>query len=169
MINYKLLTFDMAGEYLEFLKRLDSESEYMHYRTNERNMTEQGMKSRIKKQDNQGNSFSVIALDEGVIVGYFSVNGGNSLSSCHSANVAIGVLEMYRGKGIANNLFSNAENIARERGVLRFECTVVQENVSAVKFYMRKGFTICGYYNASFKTIDNRFVDEWILEYLLKI
>lgn len=169
MITYNLLKHEQAGEYLDFLKRLDNESEYMHYRPGERAMSVQGLQSRIKKQDNQGNSFTVLAMENKTICGYFSVNGGNSSATCHSASVAIGLLEAYRGKGIAIKLFRASEQLAYEREIFRFSCSVVAENTDAIGFYMRVGFVACGHSTVSFRTRDNRLVNELLLEYLINV
>lgn len=167
MITYKLLSIDMAGEYLDFLKRLDNDSEYMHFRPGERSMTLQGLVSRLKKMNNQGNSFTVVAVEENIIIGYFSVNGGTSLATCHTATIATGVLENYQGKGIAKKLFKMAEGIAHEREIFRFSCEVVQVNYSAFMFYTAIGFVICGYGTLSYRTRENELVNEWHMEYLL--
>lgn len=166
---YDILTHDMAEKYLEFLKSLDRESEYMHYREGERSMTSQGMKSRIKKQENQGNCFTILAINHGDIVGYFSVNGGNSLATRHTASVAIGVLENWRGKGIAKNIFHIAEKMAQGKKIIRFSCSVVWENTRAISFYLHSGFVIIGSETMSFRKTNGDLVNEWILEYLLKI
>jgi GNAT superfamily N-acetyltransferase len=159
-----LLKRNDAEAYLKFLKRLDIESEYMHYRPGEREMNVHGLSSRIGKQDRQGNSFTVLAWDQEMITGYFSVNGGNSLSSCHSADVAIGVLGNWRGKGIARRLFSTAIEYCIERSISRLQCSVVWENEQAIKFYLSSGFKPCGFYKSSFRHVTGKKMNEWILE-----
>lgn len=167
MITYEILQPSWADIYLDFLKNLDMQSEFMHYRQGERPMNVDGMRSRIKKQNRQGNSFSVLAMNDNSVVGYFSVNGGSSLSTKHSGEVAIGILKEWRGKKIATPLFRYAEHEAWERGIIRFSCSVVQENIPAMKFYMNVGFVVCGHKTMSFRSLDDRCIDEWSLEYLI--
>src|SRR5690349_16213967 len=71
---YRLANSNDAGSYLSFLQKLDAESPFMHYVQGERTMTEQGMRSRMNKQEKQGNCFVVLSLgiDE-LPIGYFSV------------------------------------------------------------------------------------------------
>lgn len=142
-----------AQDYLDFLCRLDEQSPFMHYRKGERSMTLQGMRSRIRKQERQGNSYALVALGiDDKPIAYFSVNGGNSLSSRHSATVAVGVLSDYRLRGIASRLVGDSIEESLRRGVNRYECTVVQENYPAVDFYYSQGFRLAGYFR-------NRFYD----------
>lgn len=164
----QLLDVSMAGAYLEFLRKLDAESPYMHYAPGERQMTEQGMRSRLKKQEKQGNSFVIVALGlDGSIIGYFSVNGGNSLATKHSATVAVGVLAAYRGQGVAHDLISFAEKHSRWNRVVRWECTVVYDNEPAVGFYIAHGFCVCGTLINRFRKDGKFLLDEFVMERLL--
>lgn len=165
---YELLSVDRAGDYLRFLCQLDAESPYMHYRPGERSMTEQGMRSRLKKQEKQGNSFVVVALGlDNSIIGYFSVNGGNSEATRHSATVAVGVLEQYRGQGVAHGLFDVARGWAVGDGVRRFECTVVEENLEAVHFYITHFFRRVGVCKERFMNGGGDLLNEYVFERLL--
>lgn len=163
----RLLELRDAEMYLGFLCALDSQSPFMHYRSGERSMTVQGMRSRIKKQEKQGNSFVVLAfgLDDKPI-GYFSVNGGNSFSTAQSATVAVGVIKQYRSNGVANKMLAMALAQSVLRGVRRWECTVVSDNKEAVSFYMNNDFRLSGYFRDRFYD-GEKCHDELILELIL--
>lgn len=161
----RLLQSNDADDYLAFLCKLDAQSPFMHYRSGERSMTVQGMRSRIRKQEKQGNCFVALAIGiDDKPIGYFSVNGGNSLSTKHSATVAVGVLSEYRDRGVASRLFDFAVNEAVRRCVNRFECTVVEKNVPAVTFYYRQNFRLAGYMRNRFYDGVEHF-DELVLEF----
>lgn len=145
-----------AGMFLAFLRRLDAESQYMHFAAGERTMTEQGMRSRFRKMDRQGNSFIVLALGvDDTPIGYFSVNGGTSMSTKHSASVAVGVSKSYRRQGVAVQLLRAALAYSVDRGVVRWECTVVSYNEPARCFYFANDFRHVG-------TLHKRFYDALI-------
>lgn len=167
MITFNFLDETMGEKYLSFLNELDAQSRYMHYRPGERAMTLQGMVSRIKKQKKQGNCFTVLAMDEETIAGYFSVNGGSSLATMHSASVAIGILEKYRGNGIAKELLSCAEISALNCKIIRFQCSVVAINTPARGFYLSHGFSRVGYLTASFRGENGVYQNELVLEKFL--
>lgn len=168
--TYRLLTANDAENYLKFLCQLDSESPYMHYRAGERQMTVQGMRSRIRKQEKQGNSFVVLALGiDDLPIGYFSVNGGNSEATAHSATVAVGVLKAYQRQGIAAKLFEHAKWRALAVGVFRFECTVVCRN-PATAFYNAMHFERVGCLRDRFWWVDRATLEpEYIYEKVLSL
>jgi len=141
----RLLNVTDAEKFLNFLKVLDAENEFMHYGVGERETTSHGMRSRLKKQEKQGNCYVVVAENlAGDFVGYFSVNGGNSVSSNHSATVAVGVLKAYQRWGVGSQLFDKARSVAKQVYISRFECTVVGVNEPAMRYYQSQGFRCIG-------------------------
>lgn len=163
--TFELVSHVDAEQYLSFLRKLDAESEYMHYCEGERLMDVHGMCSRLKKMSKQQNAFAECAFGlDGSIIGYFSVNGGNSKSTSHSATVAVGVLKAYRGNGIAAQLYNLAACHAYAVGVSRFECTVVRENEAAQAFYLAMGFHAVGHLSKRFRSREGLLLDEWVLE-----
>lgn len=141
----RLLEVFDASAYLEFLCLLDTQSPYMHYRAGERVMTEQGLRSRIKKQAKQGNSFVVLAIGiDDKPIGYLSVNGGNSKATAHSGTVAVGVLSQYRRLHIADMLMKYALAEMYSCNMFRLECTVVERNEAAIAFYRAWKFSLVG-------------------------
>lgn len=163
----RLLEVGDAVSYLDFLFELDTQSPFMHYRAGERPMREQGMRSRIKKQEKQGNSFVVLAIGIDLCpIGYFSVNGGNSEATKHSATVAVGVLQNYQRRHIADMLFDYAVVECVARSICRLECTVVHDNRPAVGFYYKHDFRLAGYFRSRFFD-GSEMLDELILELLL--
>jgi len=160
----KVVGLNDAQDYLDFLCKLDEQSLFMHYRKGERTMSLHGMRSRIRKSEKQGNSYALISLGiDDKPIGYFSVNGGNSLASRHSATVAVGVLSNYRERGIASQMFDFSIRESLRRGVSRYECTVVEKNVVAVSFYYRNNFRLAGYFRNRFYD-GNTFYDELVFE-----
>lgn len=162
----RVLDCSDAEKYLEFLKALDTEAEYMHYEAGERTMTVQGMRSRMRKQDKQGNSFVVGCFNlAGDIVGYFSVNGGNSRRTKHSATVAVGLLPLYEGIGLARETLDFALKVCHEKGITRLECTVVVDNHRALAWYLVNGFSVVGLMHRRYVSPDDfDLLNEYVLE-----
>jgi ribosomal protein S18 acetylase RimI-like enzyme len=167
-VVYELLSVDRAESYLSFLQILDAKSPYMHYSAGERTMSLQGMRSRLRKCDVQGNSFVVVALGmDNSIIGYFAVNGGNSQATCHSSTIAVGVLPSYQRSGIASALLLRAENIAIVRGVSRFECTVVSQNEKAIRWYAARGFDLLAVFHNRYRLPSGLLTSEYAYEKIL--
>ncbi|MEO5351052.1 MAG: GNAT family N-acetyltransferase [Magnetococcus sp. YQC-3] len=163
----RLATCEDAVKYLDFLFKLDIESDWMHFGSGERSMDERGMRSRLRKMERQGNAFAVLAFNlAGEVIGYFSVNGGNSSSTRHSGTCAVGVLDVYRHNGLARQLFLTALAQCGKVHVKRLECTVVVYNNKAVDFYKRCGFIEVGRLHDRFQSrMTGEYLDEYILEY----
>lgn len=164
-VNFSIqeLSENRAIDYLAFLRILDAQSEYMHYKPNERPMNDNGMKSRIKKMKKQGNQFVMIAIVDGHIEGYMSVNGGSSSRTKHSATIAAGVSYQYRGGGIARELWHACRMVAKDRGINHLTLTVVYSNGRAIEFYKAAGFRFVGVLRRSFNH-DGFLLDEHIME-----
>jgi len=86
--------------------------------------------------------FSVLAFDGSIAVGLINAIEGFSTFACKPlVNVHdVVVLPSHRGRGIAGQLFTAVEAIARERGACKLTLEVLDGNASARNLYRRLGF-----------------------------
>lgn len=87
-------------------------------------------------------AFSILAFDGAQPVGLVNCIEGFSTFKCRPlVNVHdVAVLASHRGRGIAEQMLSLAESIARERGAVKMTLEVLSGNAPAVKLYRRIGY-----------------------------
>ena len=130
-------------EFCEFLSKLDSEAEFMLFEKGEKNINEEDI---LKKIDDISDSSDIcnIAKIENTIIGYAVAVRENFIRTKHVADIVIGVLEDYCGKGIGTLFFQNILNWANDNEVKRLELTVIAENKRAINLYKKFGFKVEG-------------------------
>lgn len=153
-----------AMEYLSFLHKLDSQTNFMLFETGERKTSEKEIRSRI--EDTMRNSLLLVAENEGKIVGFLSAGRGTVNRIKHSAYIVTGILEDYRGKGIGTKLFEELDKWAAEKALVRLELTVMVNNEGAVALYKKMGFKVEGVKEKSC-LVDGAFVDEYYMGKIL--
>ena len=85
-----------------------------------------------------------VAICDNRLVGWCDVLPKSRPTRRHSGVLGIGVMEGYRGQGIARDLMAIAIQAARDKGITRIELTVRTDNIRAIRLYERFGFTIEG-------------------------
>ena len=55
-----------------------------------------------------------------------------------------GTLPECQGKGIAKKMLEQIKMIAKDKGCPKVACSVYEKNESALEYYLKKGFTVCG-------------------------
>lgn len=90
----------------------------------------------------RANMFSVLAFDAGQAVGLVNCVEGFSTFACRPlVNVHdVVVAASHRGRGIAEQMLTHVEQIARSRGACKLTLEVLSGNHSAQKLYRRVGF-----------------------------
>ncbi len=78
---------------------------------------------------------------DGVLVGLVAAYCNDS-ERCMSFITSVSILPTWQGKGIAAQLMERCIHHVRQQGFACVELEVDNENVSAVKLYENKGFTI---------------------------
>lgn len=132
-----------ATEFCEFLSRLDSEAEFMLFEKGERNINEEDILKKIDAIADSGDICS-IAKVENTIIGYVIAVRENFIRTKHVANIVIGILEDYCGKGIGTIFFQIILDWANKNEVKRLELTVIAENKRAINLYKKFGFKVEG-------------------------
>jgi RimJ/RimL family protein N-acetyltransferase len=157
---------DDAGSFINLIKKVESESEFMLLEPGERKIVEEEQKKRIEVIRKSYNSTIFIAEEDKQLIGYLIVMGGNAKRNKHSVYLIIGILAEYRGRGIGTKLFEQLEKWAKEQNVHRLELTVVTQNQAGLQLYKKMGFEIEGTKRQSLY-INGKFVDEYYMSKLL--
>jgi RimJ/RimL family protein N-acetyltransferase len=157
---------DDAGCFINLIKKVESESEFMLLEPGERKIVEEEQKKRIELIRKSYNSTIFIAEEDKQLIGYLIVMGGNAERNKHSVYLVIGILAEYRGRAIGTKLFEQLEKWAKEQNVHRLELTVVTQNQAGLRLYKKMGFEIEGTKRHSLY-IDGKFVDEYYMSKLL--
>lgn len=154
-----------ANNYLNMLKRLDSETKNMMFEPDERKTTLDEVQKWI---NNISNSEKLILVVEDAedIVGFLSTERGFANRIKHSAYIVVGILNSYQGKGLGTKLFEKMEEWARENKITRLELTVMTHNEGGVKLYEKMGFKKEGLKERSL-LVDGKCVDEYYMAKLL--
>ncbi|SIS47910.1 GNAT family N-acetyltransferase [Salimicrobium flavidum] len=165
-MEYRALDIDDAKQFLKFNKELD-ESGFMLYAPGERVMSENEQRQLIKKITEDSSTALIIGENEGEITGFIMLKGNELERIRHSAYLALGVKEEWRGHGVGKDLLRQGFKWARERGVSRLELTVLKNNRAALHLYKQMGFKIEGEKVNSLK-IDGEYRNEYYMYKLLK-
>ncbi len=98
-------------------------------------------------------------MEAGTIVALIAVEGGNPAGFSvarldrhwYRANVTMGLIEefyivpAYRGAGLGRALAAETVTLLRARGAATLTATVVRENLAALLFWQRVGFSLEGF------------------------
>jgi RimJ/RimL family protein N-acetyltransferase len=156
-----------AESYVFLIKQVEAEAKFMLMEAGERNISPEQQRKRLEQMEKESNSTILVAEQEdGNLVGYLVVIGGNVRRTKHSAYLVIGILNQYLGLGIGTKLFVQIEEWAREHNIHRLELSVVTRNEAGLRLYKKMGFDIEGTKRHSLY-IDGEFVDEYYMSKLL--
>ncbi len=104
-------------------------------------MTEERMLNRAVKNGIDFES-SVGAYSAEGMVGFTLVGVDHWKGAAAAFDIGTGVIERFRGMGVAKAMFDFAAPRLKEKGVERFVLEVLQENEPAIKAYEKSGFEI---------------------------
>lgn len=165
MIIREIRTDDSIN-FITLIKDVESNADFMLMEDGERNTTPEQQEKLLRRFETQINSTVLVAEDNDKLVGYLFAIGGTAKRTEHTAQLVIGILTEYRGKGIGTRLFNNVTQWARENGLSRLELTVVKDNIAGVELYKKCGFDIEGTKRKSL-IINGKHFDEYYMSKLL--
>jgi RimJ/RimL family protein N-acetyltransferase len=91
------------------------------------------------------NSVYLVAEVKKKIVGILICNGSNREAVRHVVTINMSVDKMWRGKGVASQLMSQAIEWAKNTGIVsRIELFVLERNKTAIHLYSQFGFQVEG-------------------------
>jgi len=99
------------------------------------------VRSMLKRRGfNPGLSFA--AFDNGEIVA-FTLNGTGIYGNVATAyDTGTGTIKEYRGKGLAQEIFTHSIPYLKQSGIERYVLEVLQDNVKAISVYRKLGFSV---------------------------
>jgi [ribosomal protein S18]-alanine N-acetyltransferase len=86
------------------------------------------------------NAVSLIAENEGEIVGFAIAHIDNVAAGWRGYVVTLDVAAEYRRRGLAEQMMQAVEMLAEAAGALRMDLHVFTENETAIRFYERIGY-----------------------------
>lgn len=155
-----------SEKFLNMLKQLDNETNNMMFEPGERKTTIAEMESNIRNTVNS-NSLTLVAEENGAIIGFLSAERGFANRIKHSAYIVIGILKDYRGKKVGGKLFEEMEKWALESNITRLELTVMTHNEGAIHLYQKMGFKIEGT-KEKLLIVNGEYIDEYYMGKILK-
>lgn len=99
------------------------------------------VRSMLKRRGfNPGLSFA--AYDKGEIVA-FTLNGTGMYGNISTAyDTGTGTIKEYRGKGLAQEIFTHSIPYLKQAGIEQYVLEVLQDNVKAISVYRKLGFSV---------------------------
>jgi RimJ/RimL family protein N-acetyltransferase len=116
---------------------------------------------------NLENSISLIALDNGRIVGHLQISKGPSPRFSEMGDLFIYLHQTHQNVGLGAALMREGIRIARQQHMHRVELTVVADNHRAIKLYEKSGFQREGLKRENYLGEDGRYHDEIIMGIIL--
>jgi RimJ/RimL family protein N-acetyltransferase len=166
LIQIRAATPDDAAMLLRLRLALDSESSFMLFEPGERSEDEADQRRAIE-QITGGGSLLLLAIAGERAVGVIEVLRKRFRRNRHSAELNIGVLSEFGGRGIGERLLASAMEWCTERGVTRLSLSVMVHNDRARRLYERAGFVIEGTRRRSL-IVDGEPVDEVLMAKLFE-
>ncbi|PGL69077.1 GNAT family N-acetyltransferase [Bacillus sp. AFS055030] len=166
-MNIRKIKLDDAENFVELIKEVEKQADFMLYGAGERNITGEKQRKQLEVIEKSPTSTIFVAEDtSGILVGYAFAIGNSAPRKKHSVYLAIGILEEYTGKGIGTKLFQSIEEWAINLDISRLELTVVKQNEAGVGLYKKMGYEIEGTKRNSL-IIDDKSFDEYYMAKLL--
>ncbi|CAM4349115.1 GNAT family protein [Paenibacillus phoenicis] len=162
MIEIREIRVDDAERFLKLCLQLDQETKFMLYEPGERTTTAEEQRERIQSILSEVGSTILVAEDQGQLVGYLAVFGGQANRTKHVGYIVVGITQAYSGKGIGTRLFQAAEAWRAQTELTKFELTVMIPNERAVALYKKMGFEVEGVKRNSIR-VDGNYVDEYYM------
>ena len=160
MIVREVLLED-AERYLQMLKVLDEQTNFMMFEPGERKTTLEDQINIIKNNIKNDNPMFLME-EEGEIIGFLGGIRGRCNRVKHSLYIALGILRDYRGKGRGRALMNKIDKWSQNNNIKRVELTVICDNKKAINLYKYMGFEIEGVKKSALK-LEDRFVDEYYM------
>lgn len=129
---------DAAG-LLHLFSRLDSETDYMLFDPEERQITLPKQEAILESFSHDQRSVYLVAESDG-IEAFCVIVPGKQKRNRHVASLVIGVQRSSWSRKVGSGLMAHALEKAKKVGITRVELTVRVDNLSAIALYQKFGF-----------------------------
>jgi len=157
---------DDAAAFLDLLRRLDNETQFMMLEPGERTTTVDEQRQKLEQLAISEDECVFLAMDDNLAVGYVQGSRLPFRRARHTLYLVIGVARSHWGQGLGRKLLAATEAWAAAVGVTRLELTVMATNERAVALYQRCGFEVEGRRRQAMR-VDSSYVDELYMGKLL--
>lgn len=154
-----------ADELLSIFSRLERETPFFPWLPGECALTRGDIEDRLA-ECSSGSRRILVAERDGEAAGYIDIRRANLQRLAHGVFLKLGVSKAHWGAGLGKRLMLAAEDWAHDKAVTRIAFPVVSENLRAVGFCLRLGYSIEGCRCRVYR-IDERLVDEYMMAKLL--
>lgn len=167
--NGGLCTFKSPGsedaeEFLEFLKVISGETNFMTRYPEEVTYTIEEEQKLLEDQRNKSNCLSISGVIDGKIVANGTITClQENIRFRHRAGFGIGIKKEFWGLGIGSIILENLINRAKDMGFEQIELGVISGNKRGISLYEKYGFQIYGIRKKSFKYKDESYGDEILM------
>jgi RimJ/RimL family protein N-acetyltransferase len=143
VVTIRAIRTDDKKRIAEAFKNLESESIYTRFFGHKRTLTDEELKT-ATEVDFENTVALVVTIprdgDEETIIAAGRYVLYDTSNGPRSAEIAFTVEEDYQGKGIASRILRHLIDIARKKGVSRFEAIVLPENKAMLAVFARSQF-----------------------------
>jgi RimJ/RimL family protein N-acetyltransferase len=146
-------------------KAIFAETDFLLYAPEEYVTTSDEFSAQLERIAASNHSRSLLAEIDGVPVGILGAVGSSIPRLRHAANVYLGVLRSYWGRGVGRALLAEALAWAPSVAISRLELFVMKDNVRAIALYERIGFRVEGARRRAY-IINGRPVDDLLMAYV---
>ena len=168
-VDIRQATVDDAQEFVELLKLVDSESEFLLWEPGERDLTVDQQRARLENSFNSATTRTTVACDTtlGKLFGFCWCAAGERNRTRHELSLALALLQDYHGHGIGTALLNTQIEWARSQGFRRMSLSVSPSNSAAIHIYKKAGFILEGTTRDSIK-LGSRYEDSHIMGLILE-
>lgn len=146
-------------------KSIFGETDFLLYAPDEYLTTPDEFSAQLERIAASDHSRSLLAEIDGAPVGLLGAAGSSVPRLRHSADVYIGALRDYWGRGIGSALLAEVLTWAPSVGISRLALFVMKGNVRAIALYQRLGFRVEGARRRAY-IINGQPVDDLLMAYV---
>jgi len=165
-MEIRQIELEDAENFLELTHLIEEERVYKLFEKGEQIATVQEQEEQIRWFQSAPNRTILIAEDQGVLVGYAMLMGGEYAVDRATVVIVLEVRASHQRRGIGRTLLHEAEQWARSVGVHRVELTVLTDNDAAIPLYSSYGFVREGTKRAA-RLVKGTFKDEYLMAKIL--
>lgn len=146
-------------------KAIFGETDFLLYAPDEYATTPEELSAQLERIAALGHGRALLAEIDGVQVGMLGVIGSSIPRLRHAAQIYIGVLRDFWGRGVGSALLAEAIAWAPRAGISRLELFVMKDNARAITLYKRLGFRVEGARQCAY-IINGLPVDDLLMAYI---
>ncbi|MGM0379070.1 MAG: GNAT family N-acetyltransferase [Bacillota bacterium] len=167
-IKISQVNVEDAKNLIEFMKKVDLETDFLLRAPGEFNLTEKQEKEFIKKQNSDENSLFLKASLKNKVVATLGFSGEKNKRYSHKGEFGMAVLKEYWNLGIGSAFLNNLLKWADDNNLIKISLRVDATNEKAIGLYKKFGFEKEGLLKKNKCIGKDDFRDELVMAYFLE-